>query len=159
MRFVYWLTFGVLALWFISPLRRPTLLLVTGAAYPTSWRVLQATAVLGGFVTALVAERRLGHAAFMCAAPVIAVGLICLTADSQRRSAIAAFQPDRVSQNSILWSLRNTPRDDQFHLHAVLMKGCRFYRWSYRDMAPYLLQENAVRNVVPSEWITTCQVD
>lgn len=43
-------------------------------------------------------------------------------------------------RNTFIWSLRNTPDEFQFEIHAIARLGDRRFGWSYREMDWYELQ-------------------
>jgi hypothetical protein len=81
-----------------------------------------------------------------------------LYADRLRNQAVITFKPDAYFQHSFFRSIKESPKDFQFFLHAGVLKNCVPYAWSYRDMAFDRLPGSAAVNVLPRQWITTCGI-
>jgi hypothetical protein len=86
---------------------------------------------------------------------VLSVGLY---ADWIRRERIAEFKPDLEIQHSFFRSIREAPREPQPFLHAVVLKKCQPYIWSYRAMKLFPLGPNVAVNVLPGSWIRQCGI-
>ncbi|MGX9356453.1 hypothetical protein ACS3SW_15200 [Roseobacteraceae bacterium S113] len=82
-----------------------------------------------------------------CFAGVMAVGEIRAT----RAMCEAAEDLGGImtSRQSLLWSLRNTPAEYQFGLHAETWIGGQRYGWSYSEMGWYRIPETVYVNATP----------
>ncbi len=95
----------------------------------------------------------------LCSVPMIFATVGAgIVATAQRASKVEAFKPDEFAAESFFASMRNAPRDLQFFLHAVAMKNCVPYAWSYSEMEFYELPTNAAVNVVPQDWLNECRI-
>ena len=124
--------------------------------HPVLWGALAVGAVAAAYpakrLAALVPQVWQPAAAALLVAIGGTVGLV-FAGDAQRNLAIEQFGPDRWVQQSLFRSLRRAQREYQFALHAVMLKDCMAYGWSYRSLSPYKIPERAVANVVPPHWI------
>ncbi|MGF3022589.1 hypothetical protein ACQVP2_07155 [Methylobacterium aquaticum] len=125
------------------------------------WRLL---AALGIAVSAVVFARPFRNAvpdalrpsAFVILAVLLPTALVGVLADRVRHRAVEAFGADAVEEQSFFTSLSEAPKDFQFFLHTAVVKDCRFYAWSYRDLAFYAIPLEAIGNVVPQAWRQRC---
>ncbi|WP_156318701.1 hypothetical protein [Rhizobium sp. AAP43] len=78
-------------------------------------------------------------------------------AEWRRSEAIKQFKPDEISKVSFYSSIRFAqPVGLNFHYHAVALKDCVAYNWSYRSMSFYVLPPGSAVNVLPYEWRERC---
>ena len=73
-----------------------------------------------------------------------------------RTQKIAELAPDKIETNNFIKSLHNTPKDFQFYTHAIAVKDCKHYAWSYRELDFYELPDSIARNVTHGEWYNEC---
>ena len=78
---------------------------------------------------------------------IICVLATAIIAEAARARRIAQFSPDYVHTNRFTDSLRQAPREWQFFLHALAVKDCQLYAWSYREMDFYHLPPSVVKNL------------
>lgn len=119
--------------------------------------------LVAGVVVASVVWLRLNRktyapAVFLGVSMLITVIFTVVVVDNSRNNLVVEFKPDHSIQNSLWHSLRKAPRDFQFFLHAVAIKNCIPYAWSYRQMEFYRLPANAAVNVLPPKWISECGI-
>ena len=77
--------------------------------------------------------------------------LMMAVGDGWRRVAIATFAPDLEMQQSFLTSMRTSWRSGDQRPHAVLVKQCQVYAWSYSRMAIYE-GYGSVAGFAPKTW-------
>jgi hypothetical protein len=70
--------------------------------------------------------------------------------------AVRQFKPDEFRKVSFYWSVRFAASELNFGYHAVALKDCVAYNWSYRSMSFYVLPPRSAVNVVPYEWRERC---
>jgi hypothetical protein len=142
---------------------KPVAILILAPGYLMFFPEMFVGAALGFGAVLLLTQ--FGHPAgfrwpaMVSAAILGAVIITWISQSIQRGIAIDQFAPERLETNSFLWSLRNTPDELQLELHAVAMKDCVPYGWSYRRRAFYEIPHNAAINVVPSGWLEECGID
>ncbi|MBL4784736.1 MAG: hypothetical protein JKY49_04830 [Cohaesibacteraceae bacterium] len=86
------------------------------------------------------------------------VGTANLVTDA-RNQVIQDFQPDKIQLRSFYWSMTHAPVELQDQLHAMALKNCEPFGWSYRDMEFYAIPLNAAVNVLPAQWIKDCKIE
>lgn len=126
------------------------------------------TSVIGGLSVAVcaIAFTRKRFTRLINLEPVILITVLVmapvLIASFQthviQRAKIAELNPDKIFTRSFILSLRNTPSEFQFYLHAAAVKDCIPYAWSYRQLEFYRLSNNVAVNVLPSRWVENCQI-
>lgn len=80
-------------------------------------------------------------------------------AEWRRSEAIKQFKPDEISKVSFYTSVRFAqPIGVNFRYHAVALKDCVAYNWSYSTMAFYVMDAASAVNVVPDEWLRRCDI-
>ncbi|MCB1339869.1 MAG: hypothetical protein KDK24_02145 [Pseudooceanicola sp.] len=87
--------------------------------------------------------------------PAIALcGLLsmALVAEVWRRIAVERFGAEMVFQQSFFESLRSLRTSESFKPHALLLKQCQPYGWSYGAMAVYDMPLEPARKVAPETW-------
>ena len=72
--------------------------------------------------------------------------------------AVRQFKPDEFRKVSFYWSVRFAASELNFGYHAVALKDCVAYNWSYRSMSFYVLPPRSAVNVVPYEWRERCDI-
>jgi hypothetical protein len=119
-----------------------------------------AVGVVLALLTALTRARIFAPAVLVAVAMPMAVALTVLAVNAERAREIAKFRPDRIKDRSFRLALLERPgREPQFYVHAVAMKDCVPYIWSYRLMRFYQLEPQPVgvrSSFVPDCWIAYC---
>lgn len=90
---------------------------------------------------------------------VMMVSSMCTAAKistSQREEAIKIFEADKIQTHSFWQSLKN--HDDFLYTHAVAIKDCEAYIWSYRTMSFHIIPSSISRNVLPKKWAENCDI-
>ncbi|MDH7797603.1 MULTISPECIES: hypothetical protein [unclassified Beijerinckia] len=97
-------------------------------------------------------------AAFISAAifALVIVPLSMFVLDKVKERAIVQLQPEAVISHSFAESADRLFWVDMYFVHAAVLKNCKVYSWSYRQMAFFELKTNVARNVVPVKWGTNC---
>lgn len=62
-------------------------------------------------------------------------------------SAIDDAEITQIYRNTFLWSLRNTPREFQFEVHAIAELNGQQVAWSYRELNWYAVNDDTWANV------------
>ena len=79
------------------------------------------------------------------------------------RNTIAdKFGPDRIEKRSVFWSMQiGMPWSEPLntHTHAIAMKDCKPFNWSWTRMSFLRLPHNIAINTVPSAWFEDCGID
>jgi len=90
----------------------------------------------------------------------VLMGVSALTAGALatalRYKAINTLNADKVSVRSFQKSLRTDPGHQTFP-HAVAIKDCEPFIWSYTTMSFHPLKPNASKSVLPQSWIDGCE--
>lgn len=115
-----------------------------------AWIKKRADGQLCDSFTGLFLSALLGLVTAFCVSAFIGKGVM--------KAEIKRLNPDKVFQNSFRQSVRQTPREFQFFLHAGAMKDCKAYGWSYSEMRFYELRSSVAPNVLPIEWIKACNI-
>jgi hypothetical protein len=92
---------------------------------------------------------------WMCLS-VVSVGVYVEWA---RHSKVQEFSPDAYIGRSFFQSIREAPLGFRIFLHAVALKNCKPYAWSYRQMAFYELAPSRAPHVLPLEWLKRCAIE
>lgn len=77
---------------------------------------------------------------------------------SKLNEAIAAFHGDKVIKNSFFQSLHQVPREFDTYAHALIMRDCRPYYWSYKWLKFIPLSADSAVNVLPQSWLDECNI-
>lgn len=86
---------------------------------------------------------------------VVSIFVAAAISNHVRVQKITELAPDKIETNSFIKSLHNSP--DGFHYtHAVAVKKCKHYAWSYSELDFYELPNSIARNVVPIDWFDDC---
>lgn len=75
----------------------------------------------------------------------------------EREQAVRIFKADQVELRSFWKSLRRDSENFAY-AHAVAIKDCNPYIWSYRTMEFHSLNQNIAKNVLPNEWVRQCKI-
>ncbi|PKR87393.1 hypothetical protein CXZ10_20315 [Pleomorphomonas diazotrophica] len=123
--------------------------------------LLVAAAVLAGGISLAVsrifATRRYVMPLFAGLWLALSVGLVGFYAEYLRTLKVAEFRPDVYVENSFFRSLHNAPAEFQFFAHAVAVRDCKLYAWSYREMAFYEVPETVTLDDPAYEWPEGCR--
>ena len=84
------------------------------------------------------------------------VSVVAIHANELTAQALQAFGADRSTQQGFAKSLRHMGDEPTFHLHAIAMKRCMPYAWSYRSLSFDPIPARAAINVLPRAWLTGC---
>ena len=79
-----------------------------------------------------------------------------------RNLEIDSFKPDRIKKEPIMWSFRiGMPLSEPINkrTHAIAMKDCKPFNWSWTRMSFLRLPHNIAINYLPSEWFVACGID
>lgn len=95
---------------------------------------------------------------FTILAVLLPTTIVGVYADSFRRRSVLAFGAEEVEEHSFFASIREAPAEFQFFLHAVALKNCVPYAWSYRTLSFYELRPNVAVNVLQQRSITHCGI-
>ncbi|WP_271949739.1 hypothetical protein [Ruegeria faecimaris] len=79
-------------------------------------------------------------------------------AELLRAIATRSFNADVEIQNSFYQSLKHALQEGQFFLHGAALKDCVPFAWSYRRVSYFQLPNNVAVNVLPSEWLVSCNI-
>lgn len=123
------------------------------------WLLVAAGVLAGGISLAVsrnFATRRHVMPLFAGLWLALSVGLVGLYAEYLRTLKVAEFRPDVYVENSFFRSLHNAPAEFQFFAHAVAVKDCKLYAWSYREMAFYEVPESVGFDDPAYEWPEGC---
>lgn len=129
------------------------------------WQILVFASAVAAILCAPIAQRRLGlgtqyrASTFICLWMCMSVLSVGIYAELSRYRKMRELTPDQYSWHSFFRSIREVPRDYQFFYHAVAIKDCRPYAWSYREMAFYELNPNVAINLLPSDWTQKCALE
>ncbi|MBN9081000.1 MAG: hypothetical protein J0I16_05835 [Rhizobiales bacterium] len=77
--------------------------------------------------------------------------------DKVKERAIAQLEPEAAISHSFAESAGQLVWVDMFFVHALVLKNCKVYSWSYREMTFFELQTNRARILAPSKWGMNCQ--
>ena len=138
-------------------------LLWSGRLGAPLWRVIALASALLSAVVFLVPPlsafpTSLKLTLFVALATIVSLVSIGFYADCVRREHVTAFQGDASVDHSFFESMRKSPREYQFYLHAAALKNCVPYGWSYRTMDFYVIPAEAAVNVLPADWIKRCSI-
>lgn len=82
-----------------------------------------------------------------------------VVAQTIRHFEIRRMEPDEVSARWFGSSLQIAGREHAFAYHAVLLKNCVVYNWSYRLMTFYeMTNDNITVNHAPNAWVKKCGI-
>lgn len=81
-----------------------------------------------------------------------------LVATTWRSIEVQRFSPDEYVSSSFYQSIRETPKEFQFFVHAAALKDCKPYIWSYSQMRFVHIRANTAVNVIPGEWVRQCDI-
>lgn len=116
--------------------------------------------ILAGLIAILVVSRWIKSrwAAFISAAifGLVIVPLSVFVLDKIKERAIAQLEPESVISHSFAESAERLVWVDMYFVHAAVLKDCKVYSWSYRQMAFFELKTTIARNVVPIKWGANC---
>lgn len=87
---------------------------------------------------------------------VVSIFVAAAISNHVRVQKITELAPDKIETKSFIKSLHNTPKEFQFYTHAIAVKDCKHYAWSYRELDFYGLPNSIARNVVPIDWFDEC---
>lgn len=110
------------------------------------WLLVASGVIAGGGSWAFVRRYKANRYALPLFAGLwllLSVGLVGVYAEHLRSLKVAEFQPDLYLENSFLRLLGNAPAEFQFFAHAIAIKDCKLYGWSYREMGFYAVPETA----------------
>lgn len=150
---------------FGSPLQPVYYLVFRGLPFPL-W-IITASILAGGAAGFFAAKniRQAGIAqyfgrplAFGAVSSFVAVLIASLVTGTIRETKRSELSPDAYESQSLIVSFRTAPSG--FDLHAVALKDCKPYAWSYGEMDFYPLDnQNISVNVIPREWAQQCSIE
>jgi hypothetical protein len=113
----------------------------------TYWAGPLLAGLLFGILLTRKRSARLRPAILIVISMTICVLATAIIAETARAQKIARFKPDYILTNRFMNSLRQAPREWQFYLHALAIKDCQHYAWSYREMDFYRLPPSVLKNL------------
>ena len=153
-------TYAILSFAMFGSFFQPIMLLVF---YPAElaglhWRWI----VAGGFAVGTLAFFIPARWSYFRVPAFVAVGMlgplfvVAVYANDMTAQALKAFGADRSTQQGFVKSLRHMTDEPKFHLHAIALKRCVPYAWSYRSLDFYRIPARAAINVLPRAWLAEC---
>ncbi|MFQ5566327.1 MAG: hypothetical protein ACE5EU_08195 [Paracoccaceae bacterium] len=132
------------------------------------WKSLILASLIVGACVARFALRRPGFelfhpkpfkpAFYVVGSILVAVVLSGIAATAMRRAAIIRLEPDHIKTVSFITSMHMAGREALSSVHAVALKDCVPYAWSYRKMEFYQLPNSIAVNILPKTWIDDCAI-
>lgn len=118
------------------------------------------------FLTAMVNTSSLAglkpFTPFIFTGLVLVLPIITLTAITRviQHDRLQTLAPDLVQITPLYRSIRfkDLTQDVRFQMHAIALKDCQAYLWSYSELKFIPLPDTIVVNIFPSEWIETCHI-
>jgi phosphate/sulfate permease len=134
--------------------------------YPATYSGVIIGAIVGITLYVLLSAKKITHrksftisTIFLVVTALISFVLFAAAlAENKRHKVYKSFGPGEIISNSFFRSLRETPKEYQFYLHAAALKDCKPYAWSYSEMEFYLLPDSVAPNVLPSDWVKRCNI-
>ncbi len=94
--------------------------------------------------------------AFVVVGMLAPIFIVAVHANGITTQALKAFGPDRSTQQGFVKSLRHMADESKLHLHAIALKRCIPYAWSYRSLGFDRIPARAAINVLPRAWLAEC---
>lgn len=93
---------------------------------------------------------------FVTVGMMVPIFVVAINANELTAQALQAFGADRSTRQGFIDSLRHMADEPKFYLHAIAIKRCRPYAWSYRSLSFDPIPARAAINVLPRAWLAEC---